>query len=79
MAQLNINLKPDFEKDLREYMEKTGIGQKSEAIRQAIREALERLEAYPLDVDYLHWIGFGLKAKINPKPRFRSEDDLWEK
>jgi hypothetical protein len=27
--------------------------------------------------DYHSWLGLGLKATLNPKPRFRSEDDLW--
>lgn len=77
MVQLNIHLSPQFEKDLADYMRRTGIGQKSEAVRTALREALERLSKKKLGTDFREWRGMALKAPLHAKPRFRSEDDLW--
>lgn len=76
MRQLNLNVTPEFESDLRRFMKVKGIRQKSEAVRLAVREAARR-EAAPQDYDYRGWLGMGLKAPLNPKPRFRGEDDLW--
>lgn len=76
MKQLNLNVTPEFERDLRRYMKRRKITRKSEAIRRAIREAVQRgsnTQAY----DYRTWLGMGLKAPLNRRPRFRSEDDLW--
>jgi hypothetical protein len=28
--------------------------------------------------DYRSWLGLALKAPLNPKPRFRNEDELWK-
>ena len=76
MGQLNLNVTPEFERDLRRFMREKGIAKKSEAIRQALREAVAKASATPHS-DYRSWLGLGLKAPLNPKPRFRSEDDLW--
>ncbi len=80
MSQMNLNVTPEFQRDLEDYMKRKGIRQKSEAIRLALREALERLnpgrkQASPWD----RLFGFGLKfGPLNPKPRFKNDDDLWE-
>jgi hypothetical protein len=76
MRQLNLNVTPEFERDLRQYMKKRGIERKSDAIRQAVREALERTAGFQ-DYDFRSWLGLGLKAPLRRKPRFKSEDDLW--
>ena len=76
MRQLNINVTEDFERDLRRFMRQKGIAKQSEAIRQAVREAVAKAGAASC-ADYRSWLGLGLKAPLNPKPRFRSEDDLW--
>src|SRR4026209_1771397 len=76
MRQLNLNVTPEFERDLRQYMKKRGIERKSDAIRQAVREALQR-PAGSQDYDFRSWLGLGLKAPLRRKPRFKSEDDLW--
>ncbi len=76
MPQLNINVTPDFERDLRDYMRVTGLKQKSDAIRQAVRLAVER-EAKPPTEDFREWLGLGLKAPLRQKRRFASEDALW--
>jgi hypothetical protein len=76
MAQLNLNVTPEFERDLRRLMKMSGIRQKSEAVRFAVRQAAARAGASG-DYDFRAWLGLGLKAPPNPKPRFASEDDLW--
>ena len=71
-----MNVTPDFERDLRQFMKQRGIAHKSDAIRQALREAVAR-SASSDDYDYRSWLGLGLKAPLRRKPRFQSEDDLW--
>jgi metal-responsive CopG/Arc/MetJ family transcriptional regulator len=77
MGQLNINMTPEFEKDLETYMREQGISQKSEAIRRAIHEAALRRQMERQKVDFRSWRGLALKSAPNPKPRFKNEDDLW--
>ncbi len=77
MSQLNINMTPEFESDLERYMKKQGLKQKSEAIRRAVSEALERLKSKKNTTDFESWYGVALKAPLNAHPRFNSEDDLW--
>ena len=76
MRQLNLNVTPEFERDLRRYMKQRGIARKSEAIRLALRDAVERVGSGG-DYDFRAWLGLGLKAPLRRKPRFQSEDDLW--
>jgi len=76
MRQLNLNVTDEFERDLRRYMRQKGITKQSEAIRQAVREAVAKASSASRS-DFRSWLGLGLKAPLNPKPRFRSEDDLW--
>jgi hypothetical protein len=76
MKQLNLNVTPEFEKDLRRVMKSAGIKRKSDAVRQAVREAAERSHRRET-TDFRSWIGLALKGRPNPKPRFKSEDDLW--
>jgi metal-responsive CopG/Arc/MetJ family transcriptional regulator len=78
MSQLNINITPDFEKDLKRYMKKKGLKQKSQAIRSALRDASDLLEVKEMGEDYHAWLGVGLKVSPRSKPRFASDDDLWE-
>jgi metal-responsive CopG/Arc/MetJ family transcriptional regulator len=75
MQQLNLNVTPDFERDLERYMKQRGIATKSDAIRQALREAVAR--AGTAEYDYREWLGLGLRAPLRRKRRFQSEDDLW--
>ena len=75
MKQLNLNVTQEFEKDLRVFMRRKGITNKSEALRRAVREAVARTAAPK--PDYRSWLGMGLKAPVNPHPRFRTGDDLW--
>lgn len=77
MPQLNIHLTPDFEQTLSEYMRIRGIRTKSDAVRLAVQEAVEREQRLRKTTDFSRWIGLGKKAPENPSPRFRSDDDLW--
>lgn len=77
MSQLNIHLTPDFEAALNKLMRVRGLKTKSEAVRLAIQETLERETRVRNTLDFTEWIGLGNRAKPNPHPRFRSHDDLW--
>lgn len=77
MAQLNIHMTDDFGKTLARFMKKRGIATKSEAIRVAVREALERATRSPSNVDYAKWLGLGLRVPENPNRRFQTHDELW--
>lgn len=75
MPQLNMHVTPEFEADLQEFMKRRGLRAKSEAIRVAVKEALQVKEK----VDYSKWLGLGNRGPTNPNPRFESDDDIWEK
>ena len=77
MSQLNLHLTPEFERTLRRLMRKRGLTNKSEAIRIAVREALERSERGARVADFRSLLGSALVAPVNRHPRFASEDDLW--
>ena len=79
MKRLTIKLDPDFERDLRKYMEQQNISSKSEAIRQAVHKAVGNRVGTSASSDFRHWLGLGLKAPLRRERRFFSEDDLWSK
>jgi Arc/MetJ-type ribon-helix-helix transcriptional regulator len=76
VAQINLNLTPEFDRNLRRYMRARGFKTKSEAIRAAVREALGIAErvASPAELD--EWVGLAQGGR--KRPRFGSEDELWE-
>jgi len=76
MRQLNLNVTPEFERDLLAYMKRKKITRKSEAVRQALHEAVAGSGA-ARPYDFRPWLGLALKAPLRSKPRFRSEDELW--
>jgi hypothetical protein len=76
MKQLNLNVTPEFERDLKLFMRRKGIKRKSDAIRTALREFAER-ERVKSDCDFHSLLGIGLKTPVNPNPRFKTEDELW--
>jgi len=78
MAQININLTPAFEENLARYMQIRGIRSKSEAIRIAVQEGLERSIAGQSEVDFTSWVGSALGEGESVAPRFSSDGDLWE-
>ena len=78
MKQLNINITPQFEKDLKLYMNRANLTRKSEAIRLAIEESAARLKKTDFQMEYRAWLGLALKTPLSVKPRFSNENDLWE-
>ncbi|QQR80111.1 MAG: hypothetical protein IPJ69_12385 [Deltaproteobacteria bacterium] len=77
MQQLNINMTPEFEKDLKTYMKKCGVTQKSEAVRKAIHDAVEMINR-SRHTDFRTWRGLALQQHLNLKTKFKSQDDLWK-
>jgi len=78
MAQINLNVTPEFAQDLRRYMRARGFTEKSAAIRAAVREALERTGGARRPVAFSAWVGLARQTPLNPRPWFRDEDALWE-
>jgi len=79
MSQLNIHVTPEFARALQKLMRLRGISSKSEAIRLAVVEAAERQQAGAARTNFTKLLGIGKRAPENPNPRFRSDDELWEK
>lgn len=69
MSQFNINLTPEFEDDLKAFMEAKKIDKKSEALRLALRERVKELKKDSRGLNYQSWIGLGLKAPLQPKTK----------
>lgn len=78
MAQINLHVTPEFEQALRRLVRLRGLPSKSEAIRSAVLEALEREAERRPPTDFRGWLGAATAAPLNPSPRFSSEDELWE-
>ncbi|HJO03172.1 MAG TPA: hypothetical protein QGG47_04270 [Acidobacteriota bacterium] len=79
MSQLNMHMTKAFRTDLERLMRLRKIRTKSEAIRTAVTETLERATGNGDEVDYRGWIGAALKAPLELNPRFTTDDDLWNK
>lgn len=79
MKQLNLHTTKQFLSDIGTYMRHRGLKTKSEAIRSALREVVEAVEQRSRRGSFRNWLGAGLREPRNPSPRFKSEDDLWEK
>ncbi len=77
MGQLNIQMTPDFEKALLRLMRVRGLKTKSEAVRVAVQEGLERALGRSKTADFHAWLGLASRKPLNRSPRFKSEDDLW--
>jgi hypothetical protein len=52
-------------------MKRKRTTRKCDAIRKVLRKTARAT------FDYRSWLGLALKAPLNPKPRFRSEAELW--
>lgn len=77
MSQMNINMNPEFEEALHRFMRLRGIRTKSEAIRIAVQEGVERKISENGRRSFAAWLGAATRAPENPNPRFVSDDDLW--
>jgi Arc/MetJ-type ribon-helix-helix transcriptional regulator len=78
MAQLNLNLTPEFASTLERFMRLRNFHTKSEAIRTAVEEGLERAARPRSRTSFRSLRGLGLCAPLNPEPRFPTDDSLWE-
>jgi len=76
MSQISVELNPELEHALAEYMKIRHIETEAEAIRAALTELVRR-ERPSNRRDFSRWLGLGLQAPENPEPRFRSDHDLW--
>lgn len=79
MGQLNIPLSDAFEEELSRFMALRGIKDRFEAIRTAVHEGLKGELAKEKKSDFRAWLGAGNGPGLNPNPRFKTDDDLWEK
>ncbi len=78
MAQMNLNVTPEFERVLQRFMRLRKLTSKSEAVRLAVSEAVERENRGRAHAPFSSWLGAGNRAQPNPHPRFANEDDLWK-
>jgi hypothetical protein len=77
MSQLNIHMTARFERALSRFMKARGIKTKSEAVRTAVEEALQRTAPHP-PVNWKDMIGIANEYPAKPKDQWLTEDDLWE-
>lgn len=77
MAQLNLNMTPEFEKDLNKLMKNRRFKTKAETIRTAIKECLDRSNQKKHAINFESWIGMGNKKPVSKNPKLTSDDDLW--
>jgi len=78
VAQLNINMTPTFQADLRRLMRVWNCRTKSAAIRTAVHEALERAQGRHCKTDFKSLLGSAKRAPQNLHPRFEHHGDVWE-
>ncbi len=76
MKQLNLNVTPQFARDLRKFMKDRGIQRKSDALKTLAREAAEKIDRRR-NYDFGELVGVALGGRENPNPKFKTEDDLW--
>ncbi len=71
--QMNLQVTPDFERDLREIMRAKGLKSRSEAVRRVVREAAEATPRLTMG----EWMesAWGLAAE-GASPPF-DDDELW--
>ncbi len=77
MSQLNINMSAQFEADLTSFMRLRGIRSKSEAVRVAIREGLERSSPPPAGGSFRSWLGLAGPPDSQTPESPLTEDELW--
>jgi len=59
-----------------DLMDENEFAREPGASRQVRDEAVANANAFAR-FDYHSWLGLGLKSSLNPKPRFRGDEDLW--
>jgi metal-responsive CopG/Arc/MetJ family transcriptional regulator len=78
MPQINLNATRDLVRDLERLMKERGFRHKAEAIRSAVREAVERGAGAAGRQDFHEWVGLAAEGRPNARRRFRDQDALWE-
>ena len=76
--QIHINLSAELESALDRFMRLRHFRTKSEAVRVAIQEGLERASHAGSVSAFQAWRGLALRAPVNPTPRFPSDETPWE-
>lgn len=76
MRQLNLIVTPEFERDLKKLIKARKYPNQSAAIRAAVHDAVQQ-KAPEKSRDWHSLLGAALRYPANPKPRFKTEDDLW--
>ncbi|MEA2561081.1 MAG: hypothetical protein QOH06_2585 [Acidobacteriota bacterium] len=77
MPQLIIHLTPELEKALTDYMRLRRVKTKSDAVRLALLEAVDRERRGQPAPRFSQWLGLCRQAPESPNPRFHSDEDLW--
>jgi hypothetical protein len=77
VGQLNINMTEELEVALGRFMRLRGVRTKSEAIRLAVQEGVERSLQGGKRRSFRPWLGAATTAPLNTQPRFACDDDLW--
>jgi Arc/MetJ-type ribon-helix-helix transcriptional regulator len=76
VKQFTLNVTPEFERDLSRYMRERKISTKSEAVRRAVREALDEPVSQKSQ-DFRDLLGIGVQSPESKNRRFRSTNELW--
>ena len=79
MKHLNLHLASDFVLDLRTFMRVRKIANKSDAVRSALREVVSTIEKGEVAENLSKLLGVGASEVKERKPRFASDDALWER
>ena len=75
--QLNLQMTKEFEKAVDALVRHGEYPSKSEAVRQAVLDAARRLKRSGQASYFRDLLVESSAFELNPKPRFRSDDDLW--
>lgn len=77
MGQLNMQLTPEFQRNLERAMKKLGARTKSEAIRRAIEEAAKKPAGGRPRVSWRDLLETARTESARKTGRFASHADLW--
>jgi len=77
VSQFNLQLSPDFERTLARLVAARRFRSKSEAVRVAVRETLDRALGSRDRADFGQLRGLAAGGRPAASRRFRSDDDLW--
>jgi hypothetical protein len=78
MRRLNIKITSAFDRDLKKYMEISGIENEANAIHAALRNVLLKPSHKP-KVPLRDLLGIGLTGEPSAQCKWLTENDLWEK